>query len=427
MIAVDGVLERKLEDLGTSLALVLPGGRRIGRGRRARHAAPERPRPARRASPPARSARSAQDYVEGRVDFDGSMRDLMARRRRADRRRPDARPAPRRRSAGGATLPHRADARARATAAHRRAPDPVPLRRLGRLLRALARSAARLFVRLLPRPGDDAGAGAGGQARPHLPQADAARGRALPRHRRRLGRPAAVGRRALRRARPRHHAQSKNQHAYVNRADRRARPAAAACDGAARLPRARRKTSPTTRSPRSACSSTSASANLPTYFAKIRRLLKPGGLLMNHGITAGGTRNRQLGAGLGDFIERYIFPGGELLHVSPRAARHGRRRASSRSTSRTCGRTTRARCGPGRDALEARLGRGAQAHARARRARLPALPRRQRDVLRAAAGSSLHQMLARAADRRLDDGADARRTIALPVQPRLHLRAALTR
>ncbi len=57
-------------------------------------------------------------------------------------------------------------------------------------------------------------------------------------------------------------------------------------------------------------------AMLPTYFAKIRRLLRPGGLLMNHGITAGGTRNAQLGAGIGDFIERYIFPGGELLHVS---------------------------------------------------------------------------------------------------------------
>jgi cyclopropane-fatty-acyl-phospholipid synthase len=55
---------------------------------------------------------------------------------------------------------------------------------------------------------------------------------------------------------------------------------------------------------------------LPAYFAKIYRLLKPGGLLMNHGITAGGTMNQQLGAGMGDFIERYIFPGGELLHVS---------------------------------------------------------------------------------------------------------------
>ncbi|MBW8830443.1 MAG: class I SAM-dependent methyltransferase [Burkholderiales bacterium] len=57
-------------------------------------------------------------------------------------------------------------------------------------------------------------------------------------------------------------------------------------------------------------------ANLRNYFDKIWRLLKPGGLLMNHGITSGGTRNDQLGAGMGNFIERYIFPGGELLHAS---------------------------------------------------------------------------------------------------------------
>ncbi len=57
-------------------------------------------------------------------------------------------------------------------------------------------------------------------------------------------------------------------------------------------------------------------AQMPAYFGKIYRLLKPGGLLMNHGITAGGTRNHQLGAGMGEFIERYIFPGGELLHVA---------------------------------------------------------------------------------------------------------------
>jgi cyclopropane-fatty-acyl-phospholipid synthase len=57
-------------------------------------------------------------------------------------------------------------------------------------------------------------------------------------------------------------------------------------------------------------------ANLPRYFAKVHALLRPGGLLLNHGITAGGTRNAQLGAGIGEFIERYIFPGGELLHVS---------------------------------------------------------------------------------------------------------------
>lgn len=57
-------------------------------------------------------------------------------------------------------------------------------------------------------------------------------------------------------------------------------------------------------------------ARLPGYFAKLRRLLAPGGLLLNHGITAGGPRHAELGAGIGDFVERYIFPGGELHHVS---------------------------------------------------------------------------------------------------------------
>jgi cyclopropane-fatty-acyl-phospholipid synthase len=56
--------------------------------------------------------------------------------------------------------------------------------------------------------------------------------------------------------------------------------------------------------------------NMPTYFEKIRSLLRPGGLVMNHGITAGSADASQLGAGMGDFIEKYIFPGGELLHVS---------------------------------------------------------------------------------------------------------------
>jgi cyclopropane-fatty-acyl-phospholipid synthase len=56
--------------------------------------------------------------------------------------------------------------------------------------------------------------------------------------------------------------------------------------------------------------------NMPAYFAKIHRLLTPGGLVMNHGITAGSITPGQLGAGMGDFIGKYIFPGGELLHVS---------------------------------------------------------------------------------------------------------------
>ncbi|MDP9931333.1 cyclopropane-fatty-acyl-phospholipid synthase [Variovorax paradoxus] len=58
------------------------------------------------------------------------------------------------------------------------------------------------------------------------------------------------------------------------------------------------------------------SAYMPTYFRKIHSLLKPGGLVLNHGITSGQLDYRQLGAGMGDFIEKYIFPGGELLHVT---------------------------------------------------------------------------------------------------------------
>ncbi|QYJ20075.1 class I SAM-dependent methyltransferase [Achromobacter sp. ES-001] len=57
-------------------------------------------------------------------------------------------------------------------------------------------------------------------------------------------------------------------------------------------------------------------AQLDDYFAKLRRLLRPGGLIMNHGITAAGVYNAELGNGMGEFIEKYIFPGGELTHIS---------------------------------------------------------------------------------------------------------------
>lgn len=56
--------------------------------------------------------------------------------------------------------------------------------------------------------------------------------------------------------------------------------------------------------------------NLPAYFAKISRLLKPGGLVMNHGITTNALDGAQLGSGIGEFVEDYVFPGGELMHVS---------------------------------------------------------------------------------------------------------------
>ena len=57
-------------------------------------------------------------------------------------------------------------------------------------------------------------------------------------------------------------------------------------------------------------------ANLPVYFRKINRLLKPGGLVMNHGITTNSVEGARLGSGIGEFVEEYVFPGGELMHVS---------------------------------------------------------------------------------------------------------------
>lgn len=56
--------------------------------------------------------------------------------------------------------------------------------------------------------------------------------------------------------------------------------------------------------------------NLPVYFGKIQRLLKPGGLVLNHGITAAGLDSVGLGSGVSEFIEEYVFPGGELTHVA---------------------------------------------------------------------------------------------------------------
>jgi cyclopropane-fatty-acyl-phospholipid synthase len=52
------------------------------------------------------------------------------------------------------------------------------------------------------------------------------------------------------------------------------------------------------------------------YFGKIYRILAPGGLVLNHGITHNWLGADSLGSGMGDFIEEYVFPGGELTHVS---------------------------------------------------------------------------------------------------------------
>ena len=56
--------------------------------------------------------------------------------------------------------------------------------------------------------------------------------------------------------------------------------------------------------------------NLKAYFSKINSLLADGGLVMNHGITSSDPDSRWVGMGAGEFIDRYVFPQGELPHLS---------------------------------------------------------------------------------------------------------------
>ena len=56
--------------------------------------------------------------------------------------------------------------------------------------------------------------------------------------------------------------------------------------------------------------------NLPAYFAKIRELLKEDGVAMNHGITSSDFDSGEAALGGGDFIDKYVFPDGELPHIS---------------------------------------------------------------------------------------------------------------
>jgi cyclopropane-fatty-acyl-phospholipid synthase len=55
--------------------------------------------------------------------------------------------------------------------------------------------------------------------------------------------------------------------------------------------------------------------NLPEYFTKIASLLTDDGLALNHGITTTNTDHSTARYGAGEFIEHYVFPGGELPHI----------------------------------------------------------------------------------------------------------------
>lgn len=87
--------------------------------------------------------------------------------------------------------------------------------------------------------------------------------------------------------------------------------------------------------------------HLPEYFAAINRLLAPDGVVMNHGITTTDPDNGETPYGGGEFIEKYVFPHGELAHVG-NVLKTMQQGGWKCSTWRTCAATTPApaRSGP---------------------------------------------------------------------------------
>lgn len=57
-------------------------------------------------------------------------------------------------------------------------------------------------------------------------------------------------------------------------------------------------------------------ANLPDYFSRVCSLLTDDGIAMNHGITSTDADSDGNSLGGGEFIDRYVFPNGELPHIS---------------------------------------------------------------------------------------------------------------
>jgi cyclopropane-fatty-acyl-phospholipid synthase len=314
MSAIAGVLEQRLGSLSLPLAVVLPGGRRIGRKDAAVTLRLNDLSPLAHLVT-GEVGKVGQDYVEGKVDLDGGMRELMAAAAElmpGDPTQPSgAPPAPigwvrQAKLMARSRLRHQPAADAEQIQFHYDVSDDFyalwldPRRiyscayfRDGAMSLAQAQEAKleHICTKLMLKEGDrflDIGAGWGGLlmfAAEHY--GVRAQGITL----------------------------SKNQHAHVNKliAER-------GLAGRVRMDlldyRHLDESEPYDKIASIGMFEHVGRAQLAAYFAKIRHLLKPGGLLLNHGITAGGTRNHQLGSGLGDFIEKYIFPGGELEHVS---------------------------------------------------------------------------------------------------------------
>ncbi len=57
-------------------------------------------------------------------------------------------------------------------------------------------------------------------------------------------------------------------------------------------------------------------SKLPLYFGTIQRLLTDRGLALNHGICATDPNGAPQGPAGGEFIDRHVFPSGELTHIS---------------------------------------------------------------------------------------------------------------
>jgi cyclopropane-fatty-acyl-phospholipid synthase len=313
MAVVESLLERKLEALQLPLAVVLPGGQRLGAAS-ARVTIRLRQLASLAHIAAGEVGRVAQDYVEDRLDFDGSVRDLMAIASKLVATNPTHD------HGGSATLNWWREIRrnARSRARHQVHADAQQVQfhydvsdafyelwldpkrlyscayfRDPEMTLAQAQEAKldHICRKLLLRPGErflDIGAGWGGLlmwAAEHY--GVQAHGITL----------------------------SRNQHAHVSQLIQ-ARGLQGRVTMALRDYRELPEGEPFDKIASVGMFEHVGRAQLPAYFAKICRLLVPGGLLLNHGITAGGTRNHQLGAGMGDFIEHYIFPGGELIHVA---------------------------------------------------------------------------------------------------------------